>query len=220
MPTNNSAAKAPQSTIPFPTSDQTQLDISTLEKWLSEAANTIRGAEDAPRFKDFILPLIFYKRLSDVFDDEFANQVEEIGSEDIAREIIELDHQDAVKSGRNPFVRFYMPQRYSWKTLRNHPADGRLGEVVTEAMREVARLNPPLQGVLDVKDFNEQQSGQRTLDDDRLEALIEVMSRHRLGLQNTEPDILGRAYEYLLRKLRRDRDRAQVSSTRRKRSGG
>ena len=43
--------------------------------------------------------------------------------------------------------------------------------------------------------------GQRTLDDERLERLIEVISRHRLGLQNTEPDILGRAYEYLLRKF-------------------
>ena len=201
MPKNNTAAKIPQTTIPFPSSDQKQLDISTLETWLLEAANTIRGANDAPKFKDFILPLIFYKRLSDVFDDEFAKQVEEFGGEDAAREIIDADHQDALKSGRNPIVRFYIPQRYSWEALRSHSADGRLGEFVTEAMRDVARLNPPLQGVLDVKDFNEQQSGQRTLDDERLEALIEVISRHRLGLKNTEPDILGRAYEYLLRKF-------------------
>ena len=62
-------------------------------------------------------------------------------------------------------------------------------------------MNPQLQGVLDVEDFNERQSGQRTLDDDRLEALIEVMSRHRLGLQDAEPDILGRAYEYLLQEI-------------------
>src|SRR6266699_6591653 len=48
---------------------------------------------------------------------------------------------------------------------------------------------------------NERQSGQRTLDDDRLAALIEVVSRYRLGLKNAEPDILGRAYEYLLRKF-------------------
>ena len=165
------------------------------------AANTIRGASDAPKFKDFILPLIFYKRLSDVFDDEFAKQVEVFGSEEDARNIIEGDNEDALKSGRNPIVRFYIPQEYHWKALRNHPADGHLGEFVTEAMREVARLNPLLQGVLDVKDFNESQSGQRTLDEERLEALIEVLSRHRLGLQNTEPDILGRAYEYLLRKF-------------------
>jgi type I restriction enzyme M protein len=68
-------------------------------------------------------------------------------------------------------------------------------------MREVAKLNPELLGVLDIKDYNERQSGQRTLDDDRLAALIEVISRHRLGLKNAEPDILGRAYEYLLRKF-------------------
>ena len=201
MPENNTAAASPQTTIPFSSPDEEQLDISTLETWLWDAACVIRGTTDAPKFKDFILPLIFYKRLSDVFDDEFAKQIEEFGDEKVARELIDADHQDALKSGRNPIVRFYIPQEYCWETLRDHPADGRLGEFVTEAMREVARLNPLLQGVLDVEDFNERQSGQRTLDDDRLEALIEVVSQHRLGLQNTEPDILGRAYEYLLRKF-------------------
>src|ERR671929_189014 len=92
-------------------------------------------------------------------------------------------------------------EQWLWERLRNHGADGGLGEFVTEALREVARLNPDLQGVLDVKDYNERQSGQRTLDDDRLAALIEIISRHRLGLKNTEPDVLGRAYEYLLRKF-------------------
>ncbi|MDE0316671.1 MAG: class I SAM-dependent DNA methyltransferase [Candidatus Poribacteria bacterium] len=190
-----------QTALPFPSENAEQLDISTLETWLLDAANTIRGASDAPKFKDFILPLIFYKRLSDVFDDEFAKQIAEFGDEESARGIIAADHEDALKTGRNPIVRFYIPQQYSWEELRNQPADGHLGEFVTEAMREVARLNPRLEGVLNVKDFNETQSGQRTLDEDRLEALIEVLSRHRLGLQNTEPDILGRAYEYLLRKF-------------------
>ena len=202
MPENNTTADTPQTTIPFSSPDEQQLDISTLETWLWDAACVIRGATDAPKFKDFILPLIFYKRLSDVFDDEFAEQIEVFGGEENARETIDDDHQDALKSGRSQLiVRFYIPQEYRWEVLRNHPADGHLGEFVTEAMREVARLNPPLQGVLDVEDFNEQQSGQRTLDDDRLEALIEVISGHRLGLQDTEPDILGRAYEYLLRKF-------------------
>jgi type I restriction enzyme M protein len=68
-------------------------------------------------------------------------------------------------------------------------------------MWEVAKLNPDLQGVLDIKDYNERQSGQRALDDDPLASLIEILSRHRLGLKNTEPDILGRAYEVLLRKF-------------------
>jgi type I restriction enzyme M protein len=87
------------------------------------------------------------------------------------------------------------------KAVRNHGTDGRLGEFVTAAMREVSRLNPDLQGVLNIKDYNERQSGQRSLDDDRLGSLIEILSRHRLALKNTDPDILGRACEYLLRKF-------------------
>ena len=200
MPKKKTEVDIAQTTL-FPSENEEHLDISTLENWLLDAANTIRGASDAPKFKDFILPLIFYKRLSDVFDDEFARQIEEFGDEESAWAIVEADHEDALQSGRNPIVRFYIPQEYHWEALRNHPADGHLGEFVTDAMREVARLNPLLQGVLDVKDFNESQSGQRTLDEERLEALIEVLSRHRLGLQDTEPDILGRAYEYLLRKF-------------------
>ena len=201
MPKKKTATDPTQTTLLFPSENEAHLDISTLENWLLSAANTIRGASDAPKFKDFILPLIFYKRLSDVFDDEFAKQIDAFGDEQVARQIIEADHEDALTSGRNPIVRFYIPQKYSWDALRNHPADGHLGQFVTDAMREVARLNPLLQGVLDVQDFNESQSGQRTLDEERLEALIEVLSQHRLGLQDTEPDILGRAYEYLLRKF-------------------
>lgn len=190
-----------QAVMPMPALDGEHLDISMLETWLWDAACAIRGATDAPKFKDFILPLIFFKRLSDVFDDEFAGQVKEFGDEEIAREVIKADHEDALKTGRRPIVRFFVPHQYRWEAIRNHATDGTLGQFVTDAMREVARLNPDLQGVLDIKDYNERQSGQRTLDDDRLALLIEVVSRHRLGLKNAEPDILGRAYEYLLRKF-------------------
>lgn len=191
-------APANQSTF---TSPDEHLDISMLETWLWDAACAIRGSTDAPKFKDFILPLVFFKRLSDIFDDEFAAHVKEYGDEATAREIIEADLAHALKTGSSPIIRFYIPKEYSWKKIRNHGADGRLGEFVTGAMREVARLNPDLQGVLDIKDYNERQSGLRTLDDDPLAALVEILSRHRLGLRNTEPDILGRAYEYLLRKF-------------------
>ena len=201
MPKKKSTPDTTQTTLPFSSENKEHLDISTLENWLWDAACVIRGATDAPKFKDFILPLIFYKRLSDVFDDEFAKQVQEFGDEKLARDIIKADHEDALKDDRPPIVRFYIPPEYRWEAIRNHPANGHLGEFVTDAMRQVARFNPRLQGVLDVEDFNEQQSGQRILDDDRLEKLIEVVSQHRLGLQDTEPDILGRAYEYLLRKF-------------------
>jgi type I restriction enzyme M protein len=177
------------------------LDTSALETWLWDAACSIRGATDAPKFKDFILPLIFYKRLSDVFDDEFMQYSVKYGSEEAARKIIEADHRDALKTDRTPIVRFYIPSDYRWDVIRNYPADASLGEFVTDCMRQVAQLNPDLRGVLDVRDFNERQSGQRTLDDDRLGELVQIISRYRLGLKDTEPDVLGRAYEYLLRKF-------------------
>jgi type I restriction enzyme M protein len=76
-----------------------------------------------------------------------------------------------------------------------------LGEYLTDAVRAMSRENPRLQGVIDAKDFNETAAGQRILNDDQLRALIQILSRHRLGLHDVEPDILGRAYEYLLRKF-------------------
>lgn len=183
-----------------PTAEE-RLDITQLEQWLWDAACEIRGATDAPKYKDFILPLVFYKRLSDVFDDEFSQHVTRFGdNEELARQVLADDHADALQKGRRPIIRFIIPEEFAWGKLRHHGTSG-LGEFVTTAMRTVADLNPDLKGVLDVKDYNETQSGQRILDDERLEALIEVLSRHRLGLKNTEPDILGRAYEYLLRKF-------------------
>jgi type I restriction enzyme M protein len=167
-------------TLPFMPSDGEHLTVSELETWLWDAACAIRGATDAPKFKDFILPLVFYKRLSDVFDDEVAEQAKKFGGEEMAREFIDADHTDALMQGRKPIVRFYIPSEYAWRELRNYPADGSLGEFVTTALREVARLNPDLQGVLDVKDYNERQSGQRTLDDGRLGELIEVITRLEL----------------------------------------
>ena len=57
------------------------LDIKTLETWLWDAACSIRGAVDAPKFKDYILPLIFVKRISDVFEDELKRLSDEFSNE-------------------------------------------------------------------------------------------------------------------------------------------
>lgn len=56
------------------------VNVKSLESWIWDAACSIRGAKDAPKYKDFILPLIFTKRLCDVFDDEINRIAEEIGS--------------------------------------------------------------------------------------------------------------------------------------------
>jgi len=67
------------------------MEITTLENWLWEAACSVRGPLDAPKYKDYILPLLFYKRLCDVYDDEVARLMVELGGEALARELAEQD---------------------------------------------------------------------------------------------------------------------------------
>jgi len=166
------------------------LDIKTLETWLWNAACSIRGAVDAPKFKDYILPLVFVKRLSDVFEDEIKRLSEEFGNGEIAIEIVSKDHS---------LVRFFIPKQAVWSEIRKQTT--KIGEKLTDAIRAIAKENPKLQGVIDIVDFNATVSGQRIIDDGKLSSLIEIISRNRLGLKDAEPDILGRAYEYLLRKF-------------------
>jgi type I restriction enzyme M protein len=76
------------------------LDVSMMENWLWDAACTLRGPTDAPKYKDFILPLIFYKRLSDVFDDEFESYIQQFGDKEVAHMVVQNDHYDALKNNR------------------------------------------------------------------------------------------------------------------------
>ena len=158
-----------------------------LETWLWDAACSIRGAVDAPRYKDFILPFIFLKRVSDVFEDELKSLTEDIS---ISEELVQTDHS---------LVRFYIPETAKWSFIIKQTAN--MGEHLTDAMRELARENTQLQGVVDTVDFNQSTSGQRTLSDDTLKKLIQKLDKKRLGLNDVDPDILGRGYEYLLRKF-------------------
>jgi len=174
------------------------LDISTLENWLWDAACAIRGPVDAPKFKDYILPLVFLKRLSDVFEDEISRLAVEYGNRGTALQLVEAERRHGIDSGRG-LVRFYIPENARWPNIRTQTTG--LGQYLTDAVRAAARENPRLQGVVDLADFNATAAGQRIVPDDYLRKLVEVLSRHRLGLGDVEPDILGRAYEYLLRKF-------------------
>jgi len=166
------------------------LDIKTLESWLWEAACQIRGEVDAPKYKDFILPLIFIKRFSDVFEDELARLAKDYGEKDVVEQLLSEDHS---------LVRFYIPKEARWENIALKTTN--VGEYLTDAVRSIARENPKLQGVVDIVDFNATAAGQRAISDDKLKVLIDILGRHRLGLEDVEPDIVGRAYEYLLRKF-------------------
>ena len=168
----------------------------SIESWIWDAACSIRGAKDAPKYKDFILPLIFTKRLCDVFDDELNRIAQEVGTRKKAFQLVRADHK---------LVRFYLPLQPDnpdepvWSIIRKL-AD-KIGEQLTTHLREIAKENPLLQGIIDRVDFNATTHGQRDLDDDRLSNLIEAVSTKRLGLEDVEPDIIGKSYEYLIRKF-------------------
>ena len=167
-----------------------KLDIKTLEGWLWEAACKIRGEVDAPKYKDYILPIVFIKRLSDVFEDELEKLSKEYGGVDKTEKLLKQDHS---------LVRFYIPKEARWEAIARKSTG--LGEYMTDAVRAIARENPKLAGVVDIVDFNATTAGQRIITDDKLKLLVDVLGKHRLGLDDVEPDILGRAYEYLLRKF-------------------
>ncbi|WP_339036208.1 N-6 DNA methylase [Bradyrhizobium symbiodeficiens] len=179
----------------------------SMEQMLWDAACSIRGEKDAAKFKDYLLPLLFLKRLSDVFEDEITRLAEEYGDRDTALEIAEGDHS---------LLRFYLPpearwgiisgrQSYDWplddKDEPTKPKD--IGEHLTKAVRAVVKQNPSLSGVIDVVDFAAERNGERDVNPAKLREVIETFSdaRYRLGLADVQPDFLGRAYEYLLRKF-------------------
>jgi type I restriction enzyme M protein len=168
----------------------------SLEQWLWDAACSIRGAKDAPKYKDYILPLVFAKRLCDVFDDEINRIAKEVGTRAKAFKLVRRDPK---------LVRFYIPlepvdpEEPVWSVIRKL-AD-KIGEQLTDHLREIAKENPRLQGIVDRVDFNATTHGQRDISDDRLSALIERISLKRLGLHDVERDVVGKSYEYLIRKF-------------------
>ncbi len=176
----------------------------SLERWIWDAACSIRGAKDAPKYKDYILPLVFTKRLCDVFDDEVNRIAKEVGSRKKAFKLVKADWRQA-KDKKRAMVRFYIPllpddpEQPVWSVIRK--LSDQIGEGVTTHMRAIAKENPLLQGIIDRVDFNATTHGQRDLDDDRLSNLIEAISTKRLGLDDVEADIIGKSYEYLIRKF-------------------
>jgi type I restriction enzyme M protein len=173
-----------------------------MEQMLWDAACSIRGEKDAAKFKDYLLPLLFLKRLSDVFDDEIGRLAEGYGERATALEIAESDHS---------LLRFYVPPAARWGVISGRetyewPANEKpkdIGEHLTKAVRAVSKQNPTLSGVIDVVDFAAERNGERDINPAKLRGVVETFSdpRYRLGLADVQPDFLGRAYEYLLRKF-------------------
>ena len=151
----------------------------------------IRGPLDAPKFKDYILPLIFLKRLSDVFEDEVAQLAQDFGDVKTAASwSSRTTSSSASTSRRGPLVVHRREVDRPGRAPDGRGAGDRPGE-------------PPALG-RDRRDRLQRHGGGTTHRRRRAaRALVQVLSHpdYRLGLDDVEPDILGRAYEYLLRKF-------------------
>lgn len=163
----------------------TRISQSQLESYLWGAATLLRGTIDAGEYKSFIFPLLFLKRLSDVFDEEYQTALEESqGDKDYAA----LPEQH----------RFQIPAGAHWSDLRQSTKD--VGRTISKTMRDIERANPRLDGVFGDAPW----TNKDRLPDATLKELIEHYSQLTLSLSNVPEDELGIAYEFLIKKFADD----------------
>ena len=158
------------------------ITLNQLESHLWEAANILRGPVDAADFKTYIFPMLFLKRISDVWDEEYQEIVEETGDAGLA------EYPES--------HRFQIPEGCHWQDVRTVAAN--VGHALQRAMREIERVNAStLYGVFG----DAQWTNKERLPDSLLKDLIEHFSRLTLGNNAVDADILGDAYEYLIKKF-------------------
>jgi type I restriction enzyme M protein len=156
-----------------------------LEAYLWGAATLLRGLIDAGDYKQYVFPLLFFKRLSDVWDEEHQAALEETGDEVYAR---------ATANDR-----FVVPESSHWSDVRGASRD--VGRTLLNAFRSIEAANPErLPGVFG----NASWTDKALLPDETLKNLIEHFSKHTLSLVAVPEDELGNGYEYLIKQFADD----------------
>ena len=159
------------------------MTLSELESHLWESANILRGPVDAADFKTYIFPLLFFKRISDVHDEEMASALAEF-----------VGDEEAAMFPEN--YRFQIPQGSHWRDVRQVAVN--VGQALQSAMRGIEQANPhTLYGIFG----DAQWTNKDRLSDSLLRDLIEHFSRIDLGNKAAQSDILGQSYEYLIKKF-------------------
>ncbi len=157
------------------------VSLEILKSHLWESANILRGSIDPADYKNYIFGLLFLKRLSDVFEEEAERIEKETGNKKVAWN--DPDEHE-----------FFVPETARWDHIKTHTQN--LGEILNKANDALEESNTTtLEGVLTATDFNDKDR----LPDVILSKLIAHFSEIRLRNEDlSEPDILGRAYEYLI----------------------
>ncbi|TXD83867.1 SAM-dependent DNA methyltransferase [Subsaximicrobium wynnwilliamsii] len=156
-----------------------KLTLETLESWLWDSANILRGSIDSSDFKNYIFGLLFLKRSNDVFEEE----VEQIMKRDkVSREIAEDD------------TYFQLPPESRWESIKKHTEN--IGIALDKAFAAMERENTSLEGVMTATKFGDKEK----LSDELLQRLLRHFNQHSLRNDHLESnDLLGDAYEYLIK---------------------
>ena len=159
------------------------ITLSQLESHLWEAANILRGPVDAADFKTYVFPLLFFKRISDVHDEEHQAALKTYAG----------DEESALFPEN---YRFQIPKGCHWRDIRKVTSN--VGQALQTAMRNIEQANPQtLYGIFG----DAQWTNKERLSDALLRDLLEHFSQISLGNQAAKTDILGQAYEYLIKKF-------------------
>lgn len=153
---------------------------------LFEACNILRGPINQDEFKTYVIPLLFFKRVSDTYDEETQIAYEEYG-------------EDAADFDEDEIHKFIIPDGCHWDDVRTQSEN--VGAAIVNAMIGIERANPDtLSGLFSSFD-DANWTDKNKLSDERLKDLIEHMSRLKVGNKNYSADVMGDAYEFLLKKF-------------------
>ena len=177
-----------------------RLTQQQLEAHLWGAANILRGKTAGQDYKNYILSLMFYKRLCDQWENEADEAIAELERQ---QGRLFTETQKAIFRARGEH-RFHIPDGSRWGDVL--AVSENIGQKLTEAMRAVASANEELRGVFTV-DWNQpapDASGKKLIPNEVVHALIQHFDEHDLSNRSVPPDILGRAYEYLIKQFADD----------------
>ncbi len=166
--------------------DERETTANALYNHLYEACNILRGPIDQDDYKSYVIPILFFKRISDVYDEETLDAEQQYGDD------IEFYPEEELHT-------FIIPKGCHWNDVRNTSED--VGKAIVDAMMGIEHANPDTMAGL-FSSFDDANWTDKTkLDDERLKDLIEHMSALPVGNHNYSADVMGDAYEYLIKKF-------------------